>query len=891
MRRGFVLVLALLYRLWPSVLHSAELPGPNLRLSAFGQVVDPEGKPVPGATVYLRQWPSVVTPSTVKRAKEILATAVTDEQGGFALRDVPAPGYADIPGMGKKSFPWDLLVRARGSLAFKPLTRKNQAHRISLVLAPAASLRGRLVDSAGKPLGGVRLEVTDLIPLHQRGQTFFILGYGRNTNDSLFLSHSQFQPTTRSDEQGRFVLSGLPGGVRVNLTVADERFARQSILAATTDEPQGELTENNGRESRQIPVHIGDFTVTLQPGRRLHGRVLLADSGKPAGGTSLSIHVPGRSISFDPVTADSEGRYSFAGLPACVSGLVAYPTPDGPYLGTSVTCTIPQDNKELQQDVRLSPGIPVTGKVVDQATGRGIAGVELGQMQLPGGPAGAPNRDFPTGSLTKRDGSFRLMLPPGKHQLGVAIAQGYVIPAVWGSNTGAPANESPQVRILDIKPGQPVTGVIFALERSPVLELHVVDSQGKAVHNALVHHSAGPFLEVLTDEAGKATITDLNPGQSYELEITHDARKLAAKVAVEPARDSNKPVAMEVKLLPGGSVAGRVVGEDGKPIPEALIQPQRFASSGSQIFRASIGRSVRTDRNGRYTIDGLMPGSRYKLQASLDGYSTMYGPRFDSPSGQVWQAPDIVLARANDSVAGVVLDGRGKPLAGVWVQAASLGRVNIRQPGAVYTDKEGRFRIAGLPKGATEVTTGRPGGRPNQPIRVAQARVPAGKQDIRLVLIEDNAGQPGATVGKPTPEFVVETWLHHDAGPGRGFLREDYRGKVVLLAFLDEAKPSRRPLERLGRLAGEGMVVLRIYELPTRLEDRTRMEEELRTLSPLPAALVAPGLVSGGYSEAFAAYGVRATPALFLLDRQGVLRYADLDSSELEARVGELLKR
>jgi hypothetical protein len=111
---------------------------------------------------------------------------------------------------------------------------------------------------------------------------------------------------------------------------------------------------------------------------------------------------------------------------------------------------------------------------------------------------------------------------------------------------------------------------------------------------------------------------------------------------------------------------------------------------------------------------------------------------------------------------------------------------------------------------------------------------------------------------------------------------------VVVLAFLNEARPSQRLLSRLNqlheKLAANGLVIVRVYERGAAPEDPAKG-------SPTAAALVEPGLLPGGYSEAFQKYRVRAAPTLFLLDRGGVLRHADVELDTLEERLGELLKK
>ena len=123
----------------------------------------------------------------------------------------------------------------------------------------------------------------------------------------------------------------------------------------------------------------------------------------------------------------------------------------------------------------------------------------------------------------------------------------------------------------------------------------------------------------------------------------------------------------------------------------------------------------------------------------------------------------------------------------------------------------------------------------------------------------------------------MSKWLHRQAAPQPpSFTRDDFHGKVVLLAFLDEAKPSQRLLPQLNQLhekwGDKGLVIVRVQEADP--SHRATMEEQAK-LSPTTVAIVAPGLIAGGHSDAFHTYAVRTTPALFLIDRQGVLRCCD----------------
>src|SRR5262249_36250111 len=264
---------------------------PPRTLSASGKVVDATGKPVAGATVYLREWALVrkTYQPHEQEIKDILATTTTDEQGAFAFGKVPLPKpYLDELARTMPA-PWDLLFTAKGhGLAWERLPPKNQPPPPTLPLRPGARLQGQFASPAGEPVAGARVQVLRFQGLDQPLQS------PATTPVNLSLDWSQLALTAASDTDRRFRLEGLPDNMRVTLLITAARAARQMLYAATTAKAQANVVVGRTRSPqgvivpREEPVDTGDFTVTLQPGHRLRLRVVGETTGQPVAGAFLS---------------------------------------------------------------------------------------------------------------------------------------------------------------------------------------------------------------------------------------------------------------------------------------------------------------------------------------------------------------------------------------------------------------------------------------------------------------------------------------------------------------------------------------------------------------------------------------------------------------------------
>jgi len=165
-------------------------------------------------------------------------------------------------------------------------------------------------------------------------------------------------------------------------------------------------------------------------------------------------------------------------------------------------------------------------------------------------------------------------------------------------------------------------------------------------------------------------------------------------------------------------IRGRVFAADtGKPVAGAIVTVVDTRASNPTERQ---GRWIRTDADGRWEAQGLLPGA-YTLSVSKAGYLKIEygqkrpferGKRLDLAAGQLLDRIDITLPRAG-AITGRVFDEFGDPAAGVFIRALRQRYVDGRREltplaeaieglasgGADITDDLGQFRIYGLSPG------------------------------------------------------------------------------------------------------------------------------------------------------------------------------------------------
>ena len=148
--------------------------------------------------------------------------------------------------------------------------------------------------------------------------------------------------------------------------------------------------------------------------------------------------------------------------------------------------------------------------------------------------------------------------------------------------------------------------------------------------------------------------------------------------------------------------------------------------------------------DGTYTFTGLIPGATYNTQVEVTGYPHATSEHVRLRPSQSVRLKDFRLPAVDQEVSGVVVDPRGKPLAGITVsyERNDENRALYAPRGGTWfqdTDEAGRFHLTGLPRRPIRLMVYR---NPKTPftqikgIKYAEAR--PGQTDVRIVMPDAN---------------------------------------------------------------------------------------------------------------------------------------------------------
>lgn len=355
------------------------------------------------------------------------------------------------------------------------------------------------------------------------------------------------------------------------------------------------------------------------------------------------------------LTTDRDGWYRVGGLAAGTSWNVWAWHADYAFAeGGAVEGFVGAD-QELPP-IRMSQGFVLEVRVVDIAD-RGIAGARV-ELALDGMPEASGDEPDPLGRrfvvTSEADGFAGFeSLGPGSWVLRAkkeGYGDGWLRPLLI-----LPGREPPETRLL--------MGPEFGLRGQ------VVSGEGPVAGAQLVVDTDppgnGPPFRAVSDESGKFQIAGLPEGDFVLLATRHgyaSSRPYAIR--------GEGPHDLRIELPKLGAAHGRLLGADGKPARNGVIETWRTVR-GQPPYWPTADRLVVDDPEGRFSVEFEGAGS-FILLARADGcaptWSEVLQARTDPIALGDWQLP------AGSTLRGVLVAGRDEtPLADALIQLRPSG--------------------------------------------------------------------------------------------------------------------------------------------------------------------------------------------------------------------------
>jgi len=645
-------------------------------LTVVGRVLDPQGKPVAGANItlwwhlgyegYYRMW----HPRTIKPLQPRFG-AVTDAAGHF--RFTFSPSEIDDGPMNMWEGRWksaQVVAAAKGYGPGWVLAEDIRKGELTIRLAEDnVPIKRRIVDLQGRPVAGCRVRIVHL----DRGDDFI--------KDFLWqTSWTGLSVKALTDEAGTFTLTGLGAGRKAFVVFEGPTIAHQFASIDTS------VKADKGKRYFTLP------DVVVKPTKPIVGTIRAKDTGKPLAGVVVygeeeAFHREVRAIT------DANGHYRLVGLPKADRYKLSVYCPESlSYLGTFKQRADTEGLKPITADFELRRGIPLAFRMIDKETRQPVRGT-VQYTPLQNNPlyregeaeweAGLhPARVFERIHMPDAAGVFHLVAYPGP---GIVTA--------WAKYGRAylPARPTPAETERYIKGTFLLGGYLEISEGYRIVDTDKTDKlltfdieldPGHSVKGKLVGPDSQPVAGARADglnyvaeearhgqtrggqqlETADFTVLRLEPSTRRTISFVHRERKLIGHAVVRG--DEKGP--LTVRMESWGALTGRLIDEQGKPLADVRValhypslpapglaslqgpQPTQGSTDKGDLLLPASGlaslQEFRSDRDGRFRVEGLLPGHKHELTLSGDPTKKItlsVGDRLKALSARAGEVKDL----------------------------------------------------------------------------------------------------------------------------------------------------------------------------------------------------------------------------------------------------------
>jgi hypothetical protein len=656
-------------------------------LTIYGYVLDVDGRPI--KKTHLAVFALLPFPVRPRSNPPQLLGHTTTDGNGFFSASMPSPAL-------HQCYRLYVIVRQKGyGLGIKDLDPAVFDHEIIFRLKPEFPLRGRVVGPDNKPAIGVQVHLR-LIAIVRPGSLPTALALMGPTDKPL----SFWPPPSISDDQGRFVLQGIPSiadsnSLCLEFEIDDPRYAPYY--------PELFPVYERGAKQREFLIRgdNGDeIVLELDEPRFVEGKAIKKDTKEPISDAWVSVSVCNSNQTGDLqetgiwVKTNQFGRFKARCRKGQYLTIYVYPPVGEPYPAwVEKSKEWPEGSMYQDVVVEVPRGILANIKVIEEDTREIVSGAIV-EYQLR--TQKTPYYDEFFSHQIYWAAEYRKILTDDKGMAKIAVVPGtgyFMVKAPTPDfvsryvTHGELQYDKPGgfwyitegLAKIDPKPERDIINLTIPLTRGATVQGCVLDPKGEFVKEAMLLTPAYPRL-LFTHHIGvSAWIRPVKNGYFelkgcdptnlrtvYFLDAKHQwgATLYVTKV-------QNKP--LTVHLLPCGSATVRFVDQKGHPwvnvqVPVSLSlifskspvnqiyggQDSRNLDWRAESLDRQRYNALQTDANGYIVFPTLIPGAPYILQL-FDSPMTCENVKekefeFTVQSGQTLDLGEIMIKRFEETV-------------------------------------------------------------------------------------------------------------------------------------------------------------------------------------------------------------------------------------------------
>jgi protocatechuate 3,4-dioxygenase beta subunit len=707
-------------------------------------------------------------------------------------------------------------------------SRDVDPNSVKVKLLEPSFVAGRIIDEQGNPIERAKVEARIQTEIDRQYYYYYL----KEMNSRAVIS----------DAEGYFYFEKIPNVAKLHLMATKQGYAAYS----TSDNYPGD----------SYPIHAGqeDVIIELKPGMSIRGQLVYDGSAYKE--KDIMIFANGEDARCWGKT-DENGQFEIPGLK---EGNYTIRIDDGYLADAGLSCTA-LTNFEVNFDVPISEvkfvlqkGIAAEVTITEQDTGEPVRKVKV-RATLPDDK----NSSIASG-FTDEKGKCTIRLVHGEYLL---LAQG------WKNGRSHMFSKH-----FSIKSDSENVNVEFAIKSRPMIWGWLTDANDNPVQGTVTFGNQ----PVKSKENGEFAIAEPweIPGGIHIGYALDKTKKLGRGFFW---KKSDGPNDLEIVVEPLVTITGRVTNQKGDGVGNLSPKLYILLGHGSSRSMSKTVWNLSIEPGGNFVFTGVPVGLPLRVSVKKPGYhGGIELPELEV--GETLELEDIVLKPLHDFengktnwtgiLTGRVINESNEPVVGVRVHTQTGGKL-VKDT----TDTKGRYKLRGLPR--------------DKEIRVGVYAAGYGHCSSKTVVDGNDFDiqifpQGWELLDEKAPGLFVEKWLN--TGP---ITLEQYQGKVILLQIgillPHYSKEFERIQNALKNYGSKGLQIIGVHERLNVTWGGKVTEQDIqafirkhdikfpfgiddsmdRVRDWAPTRLVGNGAMHS-------LYDVKATPALYLIDKKGILR-------------------